>query len=1000
MDTRTRWRISRLAVVAAIATTLAAPGSAQAAATTLYAAPTGSGTACTVAAPCSLTGARDKARALLPGGDVVVQLRGGTYRLTSTFDLTAADSGVAGRPAVWQAYPGERPILSGGRQVTGWQVSDAGRGIHRAPVAAGTRARQLFVNGVRADRARTPLNPAGFTKTAGGFATADPKYLGWADPTGVELVARNKWKHLRCPLASITANGTGSSLNAAQPCWGNAGTAPNPDYYFPYNGSGRVGLDTVTWLENAYELLDTAGEFFLDSAAGYVYYIPRAGENLSTATVELPVTETLVRLAGTPGQLVPYNNDDSRISYQGTWGVSGGRTFGDLRDDLRYTQTNGDSSTITFTGTGIDVLSERYSDLGDIDVFVDGVFDRTVSAYRGTDRLAQQVIYSKTGLTQGSHTVRLVKKSGSYLVIDGFVPVTAPIAPVHDIALRGITFAHSAWSQPSGPEGYADNQAGVIWVGSPARTARTPGAVRVERGQRIEVSGGELAHLGGVGVDLAFGTQDSTVIGNRVHDVSGSGISVGEFDDFWLTDPARMTSGNTVSDNAITYVGQEYEDAVGILVGFTRAVTLSHNEIAHTPYSGISLGWGWGWASPGVARHGTNYAQANNITDNYVHDVMRVLSDGGLIYTLGGQGDGSVRSVFSGNALSKATAHHANAQGVYLDEGSSWWDAHSNVVSQTAQNWTMEWINTIHDITIRDNFSDVTRQTNNGTNVTITNTTFVTDGNWPARAKEIATNAGLRPAYRKLMPVDPYLGNDGELGSLLSPATIGYTGAWSVSSGRQTGDLNQDLHVTSANGAQAAFTFTGTGIRVLGERSPDQGALAVSMDGTVVGTVDTYSATRKVQQVIYQVGGLPYGQHTVTLTKQSGTYATIDGYLLDRSVNNNDPTVEYSGTWGYHSGRGFGDYQNDVQYSLANGDSVTATWVGTGVDVVTERNFDQGDLDVYVDGQFRATVSTFASTRQVQQKVFGIDGLRAGVHTVTLVKKSGQYAVVDRFTVR
>src|SRR5207247_1777977 len=138
----------------------------------------------------------------------------------------------------------------------------------------------------------------------------------------------------------------------------------------------------------------------------------------------------------------------------------------------------------------------------------------------------------------------------------------------------------------------------------------------------------------------------------------------------------RMTSGDTVNDNAISYVGQEYEDAVGILVGNSRGVALTHNEIAHTPYSGISLGWGWGWASTnGGSRHGTIYSRANAITANYVHDVMKVLNDGGLIYTLGGQGDGSVRSTFTGNLLSTCTAAAAGCQAMYLDEGSSWWDA-------------------------------------------------------------------------------------------------------------------------------------------------------------------------------------------------------------------------------------------------------------------------------------------------------------------------------------
>ena len=1000
-----RWRApAGLAVALVAAGVLASPAQATTAAT-VYAAPTGSGTDCTATAPCSLAGAQARVRALTPGmtGDVVVDLRGGAYRLTSALTLGPQDSGTGGHTVVWQAHPGERPVFSGGTQVTGWSSYDSARNVYRAAVPVGARSRQLFVNGVRATRARGPLNPAGFTVTATGFTATDPTYATWRNPAAVEVVDRNAWKELRCPVTAITASGTGSAFTLAQPCFGNGGAPPHPSGYFPYNGGGSPGLTSVSWLENAYELLDAPGEFYLDSAAGYLYYIPRPGENLAAADVELPTTQTLVDLAGTPGHLSPVDDTDPSVSYTGSWGYAGGRSYGDLGDGVHYTSTNGDAATITFSGTGIDVLSEENSDEGDVDVYLDGAFDRTVSANRTAERLAQQVVYTRTGLAQGTHTVKLVKKDNSYLVLDGYVPVTAPISPVHDIAFRGVTFSYNTWLAPSGADGYRDNQAGVVWVGSPAVAAQTPGAVRVSRGQRIEVSGGELSHLGGVGVQLADGTQDSAVTGNRVFDTSGGGVAVGEFDDFWLTDPARMTSGDTVTDNAVSYVGQEYQDAVGVLVGWTRGVTVAHNDIGHTPYSGISLGWGWGWASTtGGSRHGTIYAQGNHITGNSVHDVMNVLNDGGLIYTLGGQGDGSTRSTFAGNLLSTCTSAAAGCQAIYLDEGSSWWDVGGNVVSQTAQNWNNEWINTIHDITIHDNYSDITRYNDNGTNVTITNTTYVTNGQWPSGAQSIAASAGLESGYRALAAPEAYLQNDGAYGNLLAPATISYTGSgWSVASGRSYGDLDEDVHATQTNGDAVTFAFTGTGIRVLGELSSDQGSLAVTLDGAAAGTVNTATGgARQARQPVYQVSNLPYGNHTATLTKQSGTWATIDGYLLDRTVNDTDPTLSYTGSWAVSGARGFGDYGDDVHYTTSNGDSVTATWSGTGVDVVSETNSDEGDVDVYVDGQFRQTVSAASPTRQAQQVIYRLDGLPAGLHTVRLVKDNGSYLLLDRITVR
>src|SRR6185295_2010379 len=105
-------------------------------------------------------------------------------------------------------------------------------------------------------------------------------------------------------------------------------------------------------------------------------------------------------------------------------------------------------------------------------------------------------------------------------------------------------------------------------------------------------------------------------------DVSGGAIFVGEVDDVYLNDsrpnvPARMTSGNNITNNAITRSGVDYHDTVAIWVGHARKTHVAHNLIAHVPYSGISVGWGWGWgancgmqaaAGVGSCRHGRTYA--------------------------------------------------------------------------------------------------------------------------------------------------------------------------------------------------------------------------------------------------------------------------------------------------------------------------------------------------------------------------------------------------------
>ncbi len=81
----------------------------------LYVSPNGNDAAAgTLDAPLkTLEGARAKVREIkkagLPAGGITVNIAGGMYALTEkSFELTAEDSGEAGKEIVWQALPGEQ----------------------------------------------------------------------------------------------------------------------------------------------------------------------------------------------------------------------------------------------------------------------------------------------------------------------------------------------------------------------------------------------------------------------------------------------------------------------------------------------------------------------------------------------------------------------------------------------------------------------------------------------------------------------------------------------------------------------------------------------------------------------------------------------------------------------------------------------------------------------------------------------------------------------------
>ncbi len=122
-----------------------------------------------------------------------------------------------------------------------------------------------------------------------------------------------------------------------------------------------------------------------------------------------------------PTRTTAVNDTDPGIVYSGQWGYSSGRNFGDYQDDVHYAEHPGsDSFSYTFTGTGVSYYTELDSSEGDADVYIDGSLVKTISAAGdpGKSHVGQQVVFTTNDLSNGQHTLRVVMKSGQFMLID------------------------------------------------------------------------------------------------------------------------------------------------------------------------------------------------------------------------------------------------------------------------------------------------------------------------------------------------------------------------------------------------------------------------------------------------------------------------------------------------------------------------------------------------------------------------------------------------------
>ncbi len=181
----------------------------------------------------------------------------------------------------------------------------------------------------------------------------------------------------------------------------------------------------------------------------------------------------------------------------------------------------------------------------------------------------------------------------------------------------------------------------------------TPGNLSFTFANNIVFYGNIFEHLGAVGLQFGAGSRNNTINSNLFTDISSSAIEIGAVTalDAHPANPAYILSNHLITNNLITTVAVEFQDAAGIFVGFTQYTTISQNTIVDVPWSGIAIGWGWGLydvgSYPGVTdgtsgMWGTYTTPTPNIgcqiVQNKIYNFLNILWDGGAIYTTGQQG--------------------------------------------------------------------------------------------------------------------------------------------------------------------------------------------------------------------------------------------------------------------------------------------------------------------------------------------------------------------------
>ena len=215
----------------------------------------------------------------------------GVYFADAPIVFTPEDSGL-----VVAAWPGTRPILSGGRPITGWkEVMVQGKALWSADIPSVRDGkwyfRELWINGQRATRARHPNRgylgivdlpdkTADWSQGHTRFRFREGDLKSWDTVTNAEVVAMSRWVESRLPVAGVDEK----------------------EHIVRFNKRSVFELTPgdLYYAEGAFEFLDEPGEWYLDAATGTLYYLPRPGELLAGIQAIAPVLSQVVRFEGQP----------------------------------------------------------------------------------------------------------------------------------------------------------------------------------------------------------------------------------------------------------------------------------------------------------------------------------------------------------------------------------------------------------------------------------------------------------------------------------------------------------------------------------------------------------------------------------------------------------------------------------------------------------------------------------------------------------------------------
>ncbi len=261
---------------------------------------------------------------------IYIILQKGIYQILETIIIRPEDSGTQDSPTYIENENDEEVILSGGVQIKNWEKNNAPiNGLQKSmqnkiwvadvPMINGNifNFRQLWVNEKKAIKAKsanadTMHRILNWNKKNASCIIPTLPFNDLQNTFNAEMFIHQWWEIANLRIKSWDIKKDSTILYFHQP-----ESKIQNEHPWPAPWISKETGNSAFYLTNALQFLDEPGEWYLDVHKQKIYYYPRANENMQTANLVAPFTETLISIEGTTEHQVS-NVIIQNISFQHT----------------------------------------------------------------------------------------------------------------------------------------------------------------------------------------------------------------------------------------------------------------------------------------------------------------------------------------------------------------------------------------------------------------------------------------------------------------------------------------------------------------------------------------------------------------------------------------------------------------------------------------------------------------------------------------------------------